>query len=321
MDDISPIEKEDIENKIIDWIDMGASSRLIIFKPKNGKQGADLAIKKKGEYKGKEIYLQINSSATPIMGQDFTRDVPWDSFAADKSFYLMFVYFDEIKQDISSYFWIVPSLFFKDAVEPEKINGKSVMRFSAPTDIKKQNKYSKFLVNKKDLGKLFLKIIESKEEYEFSGQGVKIINLENLKKFISEARENTYAGDGVPADDPRLTGSFQFEFQKADYFYRDIYFAGENNFIGQEIIYQNNKPVWGMNYFGNNPDKEATIFLKQSLFEMSQECRFGQACEFEKSGLKYEDHGQGNMENFSGKEQIAKKEKIIYSLTYHGGLI
>jgi len=32
MDDISPIEKEDIENKIIDWIDMGASSRLIIFK-------------------------------------------------------------------------------------------------------------------------------------------------------------------------------------------------------------------------------------------------------------------------------------------------
>ena len=59
MDDISPIEKEDIENKIIDWIDMGASSRLIIFKPKNRKQGADLVVKKKIFDKLKERGIRV----------------------------------------------------------------------------------------------------------------------------------------------------------------------------------------------------------------------------------------------------------------------
>ena len=53
------------------------------------------------------------------------------------------------------------------------------------------------------------------------------------------------------------------EYQKGDYLYRDIYFSGEENFIGQEVVYQNNSPVWSMVYCGSVEPKEVFDFLKE----------------------------------------------------------
>lgn len=315
---------EEIENKIIDQITLGSGSRLIAFKPEKNLMGADLAVERRGGYKEKGIFFKILGFVGPAETDDFVKDFLQDDFKTDKNFYLLFVYFDEVKQKINNYIWLIPSLQFRDIAESVKSpEGKIFLRFQAPLDIKSKNKYSKFLINIKELGKLVLSAIESgKLDFEdVFFQENKIINLERLKEFIAEARRNTYASDATSTDNPRLLGSVQLEFQKGDYFYRDIYFSGDQKFVGQEIVYQNSKPVWAMNYIGDAIGKTEISFLKESLFELSGKCRFGQVSEFEKRELKYKDEGQGTLEDFSGHEEIFLEQKSIYKLDYQGGLI
>lgn len=148
-----------------------------------------------------------------------------------------------------------------------------------------------------------------------------IMNFDELKNFIAEARRNTYAGDGKRIESPFLTGSVQLEHRKGEYFYRDIYFGGEKNFIGQEVVYQNDKPIWSMVYCGSVEPPEAANFLKKSLSNLSEKCRFGEECEFEEDDLRYKDEGEGTLERFNGEEEIFIKGESVYKLKYQGGLV
>jgi hypothetical protein len=142
-----------------------------------------------------------------------------------------------------------------------------------------------------------------------------------LKEFLCDARQNTYAADATRVDNPRLLGSVQLEFQKGVYAYRDVYFDGNKRFVGQEIVYQDLKPIWGMNYIGSQIGKLETTFLKESLFKLAEKCRFGGTCEYKKREYKYTDRGQGSLEEFAGQEEIFLEDKSIYKLNYQGGLI
>jgi hypothetical protein len=324
--------QEQIEDKIIDSINSGVLGRLITFKPEKNAFGADLAVERRGKYKEKEIYFQVNVYVAPAEAKIFTKDFFQESFKADKNFYLLFVCFDEVKQKVNDYIWLIPSLQFREIAEVVKSkDNKKLFRFKASLDIKNKNDYSKFLVNTKELGKVILSALSARggsalggEKSGSSGNPFEeklSVNLERLKEFLAEARQNTYASDSSPIDNPRLLASKQLEFQKGEYSYRDIYFSGEKRFIGQEIVYQGSKPIWGMNYIGSQIGKMETAFLKESLFQLSEKCRFGETCEYEKRDFKYQDKGQGNLDEFSGKEEILSKNKSIYKLNYQGGLI
>lgn len=147
------------------------------------------------------------------------------------------------------------------------------------------------------------------------------INFEELKRFIAEARRNTYAGEGKPVEKTLLNGSCQLEYKKGEYFYRDIYFTGKDNFIGQEVVYFNDKPIWSMVYCGSSEPPEVTNFLKKSLSTLSEKCRFNEKCEFEENDFRYENEGEGTLEQFHGEETISVKEEKVYRLRYQGGLI
>jgi len=317
--------QQEIEDKVIDCINSEIAGRLIIFKPEKNELGADLAVEKRGEYKGKKIYFKINSLVGPSVADSFIKDFPQDSFAVDNNLYLLFVYFDEVSQKIKDYIWLIPSLQFRDVAETIKpSDGQNLLRFEAPLDVKVKSKFSKFLVETKELGKLVLAALEKGgkfnfKEIDFSEQSN--INIENLKDFLIEARRNTYASNNSPVDNPRLLGSTQLEFQKGDYSYRDVYFLGNKRIIGQEIVYQEATPVWGMNYSGSIIGKLETVFLKESLFKLSEKCRLGESCEYERRELKYQDNGSGALELFSGEEKIYSGTKNIYKLNYQGGLI
>lgn len=317
-------EKEIIENKVIDWIAKGSGDRLIVLKGAPA-SGIDIVIKKKGEYGDKAINLQIRERQNLEPGNIFREEIQQKGFEPNNDFYLVFVYFDIIEQEISEYIWVVPSLEFRDIAELTiGGEGENILKFEAPLDESQKNKYSKFLINKKNLGKLFLEIITKKGKFEFPEAGfreIRTINLAELKKFISEARRNTYAGEGVPVDNPRLRGSIQLEYQKGDYAYHDIYFDGKKNFIGQEVVYQDSNPIWSMAYFSTAISKDATDFLKEVLLKLSEKCRLGQECDYGKREFKYEDRGQGILEHFSGEEKIFLKGKEIYKLNYFGGMI
>ena len=79
--------------------------------------------------------------------------------------------------------------------------------------------------------------------------------VETLEQFIILAKRSTYAGGGKKLLPYRL-GSHDLQFAEGDWAYHDSYF-GESDFIGQEIVYYQMEPVWGMKYFGTilKPDK------------------------------------------------------------------
>lgn len=317
--------QEEIEDKVIDCINSGVGGRLIIYKPE--KRGLEdfLVVERRGQYKGNNINFQINSLVLPSKNISFVKDFVQEDFKTDKNFYLLFVYFDEVKQDINDYVWLIPSIQFKDIAKVVKSSdGKNLLRFKSSSNFKEKNIYSKFLVNIKELGDIILDSLKNNASIIFKAtdfEDKSTINLETLEEFICTARRNTFAADSTGIDNPRLLKSTQLEFQKASYFYRDIYFNGNKKFIGQEIVYQDLKPVWGMNYVGSQIGKLETSFLKESLLKLSKKCRLGQTCDYKKREYTYQDKGQGNLEEFSGTEEILLDSKSIYKLNYQGGLI
>ena len=318
--------QEEIEDKIIDCINSGVSGRLVIFKPEEKGLEGYLAVERKGEYKEKEIYFKIKSIVGHGQNVNFIKELPQESLKSGNNFYLLFIYFDEVMQKISDYVWLVPSAQFRDIAEVIKsASNKKLLKFEAPLDIKTKNKYSKFLVSTKELGGTILSALEKGGKFDFEKGNIseeeKAVNLEDLKEFLRQARENTHAADASLIDNPRLQLSKQLEFQRGNYFYRDIYFSGSKKIIGQEIVYQDSKPVWGMNYIGSITGKLEANFLKEALLNLSGKSRLGGICEYRKREFRYQDQGRGNLEEFYGREEIFLEGKNIYKLNYQGGLI
>ena len=148
----------EIEDKIIDCINSGVKERLVIFKPEKSLFGENLIVKKRGDYKNKEVRLQVNSLIEPGKDVNFTKDFLSNNFKKDENFYLIFVYFNEALQKIEEHIWFVPSFEFIDIAKV--LDDKKILRFDSSLDIKQNNKYSEFLINTEDLGKIILNIFE-----------------------------------------------------------------------------------------------------------------------------------------------------------------
>ncbi len=151
------------------------------------------------------------------------------------------------------------------------------------------------------------------------------ISLQQLEHFIVKAKAATYVGDGEKAESCRQ-GSHDLKFQEGPFSYLDSYFGGAD-FIGQEVVYYENEPVWAMNYYGRiiQPEKisaaEAGQIIKESLSLMYREGRFLGGFEHGTGSGRYIDTNQGNLEFFTGVEWITRENVKVYELLYHGGLI
>jgi hypothetical protein len=150
-------------------------------------------------------------------------------------------------------------------------------------------------------------------------------SLQQLNQFIVRAKAATYVGDGKKAQSCRQ-GSHDLKFQEESFSYLDSYFGG-TDFIGQEVVYFEEEPVWAMNYYGRiiEPKKidaaEAGWIIKESLSKMYQEGRFLGGFEHITGIGTYTDTSQGEPDSFSGKEWITRENVKVYELVYHGGLI
>lgn len=178
------------------------------------------------------------------------------------------------------------------------------------------------MISKKELGKLLVNLFKS-GYFDLKDASIeeKLVNMDELLEFIIEARKDALRGGSAPVDYPRLIGSVEVNFKKGDLFYQHIFFKRQRHIIGQEIVYQNSRPIWAMNYFGSFIDKEPLEFLEACLLGLVKSCRLGKTCELEKKEFKYKDDGRGDLREFFGKEQISSKEKAVYELNYQGGLI
>lgn len=123
--------QEEIEDKVIDCINSVAGGRLVIFKPENS--GKDLAVEKTSDYKKKAIFLNIYWKDYSV-SQDFIEKirelVVKNNLKPEENFYLLFLNFDFVAQQIKDDLLVVPSLKLKN--------------------LAKEGSFSKFLMNKKD---------------------------------------------------------------------------------------------------------------------------------------------------------------------------
>ncbi len=152
-----------------------------------------------------------------------------------------------------------------------------------------------------------------------------MIELQALHAFILAAKAASYVGDGLPAL-PCREKSHDLAFSRGVFQYLDSYFGGED-FIGQEVVYAHNEPVWGMNYYGVilKPDSisgaEAGAMIKASLSKMYAVGRFLGGWDHAQDDLVYHDTSEGEWDHFTGYEWIERDGLKVYELCYHGGLI
>jgi hypothetical protein len=148
---------------------------------------------------------------------------------------------------------------------------------------------------------------------------------DELEKFIVRAKAATYVGSGAKSISHR-PASHDLEYREGEFDYLDSYFGG-SDFIGEEVVYYNQQPVWAMNYYGRilAPSRitaaEAGQVIKESLSKMYQSGRFLGGFEYHTDHGSYTDTNHGNFTSFTGKEWISRDGIMVYELYYHGGLI
>ena len=146
-----------------------------------------------------------------------------------------------------------------------------------------------------------------------------------LEAFIVRAKSNTYVGGGQKSLAYRPF-SHDLQFHEGSFAYLDSYYGG-TDFIGQEVVYFEGKPIWAMNYYGKilNPGlidgQTAGRIIMESLGKLYLQGRFLGGFENETSLGTYSDTNEGDVSSFKGVEWISVQEEKVYELVYHGGLV
>lgn len=147
-----------------------------------------------------------------------------------------------------------------------------------------------------------------------------------LAEFLSAANKATYANKEAPKSPSLRPSSEDYHFEQGDLTCHDTYF-GTRNFIGEEIVYKDGKPVWGMNYYGHvlDPDvstEDAYAILRPALMqEYDDVLPVRGPKEFVLENSKYTNHVAGTLDRFSGEENIYMSGELVYRCWYHGGSI
>ncbi len=150
-------------------------------------------------------------------------------------------------------------------------------------------------------------------------------SLAQLNTFIVRAKAATYVGGGAKCLSYR-PGSHDLQFHEGAFSYLDSYFGGAD-FIGQEVVYYEGKPVWAMNYYGRILEptmitgEETGRLIQESLSKMYHEGRFLGGFEHAAGDSTYVDTSEGDVASFTGKEWIVRRGVKVYELVYHGGLV
>lgn len=152
------------------------------------------------------------------------------------------------------------------------------------------------------------------------------MTIEELANFLKTANKNTWAsetGKKVPAQRP---GSKDYEYAEGEWVDHDTYFGGRY-FIGEEIVYEGGKPIWGMNYNGyvvdesiteEEIDKSLRAALKQNYSDMVP---IRGPKNFKVESYEYKNNVTGELDRFEGREEVLKGGVLIYYGVFHGGLI
>lgn len=160
----------------------------------------------------------------------------------------------------------------------------------------------------------------------------KVFVKKSILDFLIRAKKNTYAnGNSAKVNSSRL-GSKDYEYEETindkKLCYHDTYFGGEK-FIGCEVVYIDDKPIWAMNYNGysvveNLSEEAMDNALRPALMQVGVDnsvLPVRGPSKFVNGEYKYTFEQSGTMKNFTGLERIYKNNVLIYELYCSGGII
>jgi Domain of unknown function (DUF5680) len=150
--------------------------------------------------------------------------------------------------------------------------------------------------------------------------------LDDLEVFVVRAKAATFAsGRDGQGDDPSRPESIEHRFEEGRFCYLDSVVGG-THFVGQEIVYLFNEPIWAMNYHGRIIDPayeppHVVPVIQAGLSAVYDEGRFLGGSDLDVGEFHYCDVNEGSIDDFSGYETIDVDGQYVYRLRYHGGLI
>jgi hypothetical protein len=151
------------------------------------------------------------------------------------------------------------------------------------------------------------------------------MNSAELNAVIVRAKAAAYVGGGGRVAASR-TGSHDLAWSEGRWRYLDSYFGG-TDFLGQEVVWQDEAPVWAMNYYGYilRPDlidaEGAGATIKAALAALYAEGRFLGGFSWSGPHGDYCDRSEGSVAQFRGRETITVGGVQAYALDYFGGLV
>jgi hypothetical protein len=152
--------------------------------------------------------------------------------------------------------------------------------------------------------------------------------MNNIEKFLIEAKKQTYANSTVEKASSTRLNSKDYEYKSDNMVYHDTYFGG-TKFIGEEVVYIDNETYWAMNYYGvtideNLGEEAMDNALRPALMMVGEDKEIIPVRgprEFINNEYKYTFEVEGNLDYFNGTERIYKNGIKIYELKCSGGLI
>jgi len=150
------------------------------------------------------------------------------------------------------------------------------------------------------------------------------MDKKELQQFLIRSNKAGYAGGEEKKWIKETDGSTTIPYTHGEWRSHDNFFGGEP-YGGRLVVFKKGIPVWIMVYYGWVAEGVTTdkvyATLREALKAMPEDAPFRGPKELTFGGLTYRNSWIGDIERYSGEEQITHNDKLIYKASYRGGLV
>lgn len=148
--------------------------------------------------------------------------------------------------------------------------------------------------------------------------------IEELRGFLVESNKAGYAGGDEKKWTKEPDGSTTIPFAKGQWRSHDNFFGGEP-YGGRMVVFKDEQAVWMMVYYGWVAEGVSADpvygVLRGALMGMPEDYPYRGPEEFKQGEYTYKNKWNGELDRFSGEEEITQDGKVIYKANYFGGLV
>jgi len=149
-------------------------------------------------------------------------------------------------------------------------------------------------------------------------------NLDELKQFLIYSAQHGYGNDNR-TERKEADGSSTIEVSNDGFKMSDNYFGGEP-YGGRTVISEQGEPTWIMVYYGGVVGNTLGIdtiypYLKEQLLNPDDHIPVRGPLGNKRDKFEYKLDLEGNLEEFSGLEQIFYDGELVFKTFLAGGLV